>query len=942
MAKGLKRGKHHDLALTFTAVLVVAGVMILQILARRVKRACEGFHHASDILEASERELTVLGLIAFGLFVMERATTKGDWYYVFHEVHFALFSVALFYVVLNISLYRLSRNRGKLWRMFEAKDLADHAGLAKRLHELRAALKIPALQNHLFFGSYWISGLLRHPFMWFEYQRCLEQMTFHEVRRDFLRVHRLPSAFSFAAYLETCLQHVCLEFSEIRDTVWFLGILGLIVHLFITTMLSAPSAETTLTWLGATVIFLSVFTFLKVKWIYWYVLHSELLFSGSTGRVGALVSSRRKHANFDMQLSLFWFSNPSFVVTLLELCLFALSSCVALLVFKMKSFYKSGDFATPLSVIAVAIVVLVVLLPRIVPRFTLITHVGELSDPRRIAAVFKKQHARGDFDTRKPTALRSESSRRFLLLSQSNAAASSLRDVSKRFVSKRAKETMEDPRISNMSAIAVVAFVFLVAVTLDEQSARGVLANGHVLVIRDVELALGCFFLVESALRLFYRPFDRSRQIDVLLVYACVGCNIASFILRPNSPSYALHAASTAIVFRIFNTAWHNEIAKPRFEHLALSPKELLKLSHGGHGGHGGGHGGHGDKHHFSPDRVAPVTSDPHDDVEEGKEHTDNQPTWVGFLAVKANSSNVDLEALGRAEEQAERKLGAHKKTTTSENNNRDAAAEKRATALVKAALAAADSPEGTVDDVVERSLRLALRRLVSHENDASGGVVVVDIDEKKKKAPLGVSSSSQDLKELEDALYFNHIIRTSEVKAAKEMPSRFASTSLRSRIGRLVGDHHPASTALEDAFDVQLILTRDQLVWYDLQGEVSELVGDSGKVRRVPAKDAPKLKAVALDDLSPDGYVHLSTVLKVDVHGANLLLTTTSHVAQFKLKSRGAANDWKNAVLAAIDQEDDDDPVDPLHSAIVEAEMDVVVEADDEPADDEPANVLG
>ena len=972
--KKTKHGEHHDLALTFTAVLVIAGVMVLQILARRLKHKVEGQRHACDILEASERELSVLGLIAFGLFVLEQtATLQGDWLGVFHEVHFALFTVALFYVALNVSLYRLSRSRGRLWRSFEAADIEDHAGIAKRLHGLRLQLQIPALEQHLFFGTYWVRGLFRHPFRWLEYQRCLEHMTFHEVRRDFLRVHHLPHSFSFAAYLETCLQHVCLEFSEIRDTVWFLGILGLIVHLFFTTMLTTPSAEVTLTWLGATVIFLSVVAFLKVKWIYWYILHSELLFAGGDSpriKKGRRTSLRRRHSkpesdsvrrrwaataidehhsddddespraievyrrsssvrekDHPVQLSLFWFQNPSFVVTLLELCLFALSCCVALLVYKMKSFYKSGDLATPFSVIAAAALVMGFLLPRIVPRFTLITHVGELSDPRRIAAVMRKQHVRGDLDDQETKDDSPESSPRML---RKSMRGSSLREMIPARVSVRMKESVEDPRISNASAVAVVAFVFCVAVTLDENSAGSVLENGHVIVIRDIELFLGCLFLIEAALRLWYRPRDKARQIDLVLVYVCVGCNIASFILRPAFPSYALHAISSAIVFRIFNTAWHNELAKPRFEHLRLSTKDLLESHY-----HHSTHHAKGSSHEMTRTTSVKSTSEPiaapvvdiHPDDYDDNSSSKKQPVWVEFYNHPSLSNSFaglggvqsDLAALGDDD---------------GSNKERHWAAEARATELLGAALATASADSsGTVDDVVERALRVALRRVVggvTHEQKEEAPppdtAVAIEVGRPPSKKHTRCTITSTQDEELEDSLYFNQVLKMAKATTTRDMKRRF--TSLTNSVSSLRGFQrflfHPSGSSVaavsipqtddDDAICVQLVLTRDQVVWYDVTGEISELY-DSGKVRSIPASDAENLTAVALNGHAarPDGYLHLSTILKVDVSKTTLVLTTTSHIAAFALQDQDLAGLWKSAILDAIEKEDDDDPVHPL-----------------------------
>lgn len=637
MAGGSKKkghGKHHDLALTVTAVLVIAGVMMLQILARRLKRWSESQKHANDILEASERELSVLGLIAFGLFVLEQTAslTQGDWVPVFHEVHFALFTVALFYVLVNVALYGLSRYFGRLWVAFEDAEIHEHWKIAGRLHRLRARLHIPALDHHLFFGSFWVRGLIRHPLLWLEYQRALEHMTFHEVRRDFLRVHHLPHSFSFASYLESCMQHVCVEFSEIRDTVWFIGILGLVFHLFFSTLIRESNVSTTLTYLGVTVAVLCLLVFLKVKWIYWFILHSEILYRGGAaedddaedevlsegdsketcdadaegGGAGGNDDLDDAKPFSSMHRRLFWFGNPGLVVTLLETCLFVLSGSIALFLFKLEKLYKTKQYAAPLGSLVGATWLLFFLVPRIIPRFTLITHVGEMSDPQRIAEVVQKQQARGDFACSGAPPSLTRKRRRDLDYAARVPQPTCVDRVRRALIA-----AIDEPGISSASAVASIAYAFLVAVTLNESGARSVF-NGHVLVMRDIELALGALFVVEAAARLVVAPREIARQLDAALVAATVGANVVSFVLRPRRIARALHAFSALAVFRVVTTMWHNELRLLRFEHLRLSPDDLLKKEKG-----------------QAADRI--LEDEEHDVLTHGVRHSHTLPCWVSL-----------------------------------------------------------------------------------------------------------------------------------------------------------------------------------------------------------------------------------------------------------------------------------------------------------------------
>eukprot|EP00630_Chrysocystis_fragilis_P007616 CAMPEP_0197387836 /NCGR_PEP_ID=MMETSP1165-20131217/741_1 /TAXON_ID=284809 /ORGANISM="Chrysocystis fragilis, Strain CCMP3189" /LENGTH=971 /DNA_ID=CAMNT_0042913169 /DNA_START=111 /DNA_END=3026 /DNA_ORIENTATION=+ len=892
-AGGSKKAKspHHDLALTVTAVLVIAGVMILQILERSLKRRCEKQKHASDLLEASERELSVLGLIAFGLFVLEQTAsiTKSYWVSVFHEVHFALFTVALFYVLVNIALYALSRHFGRLWSAFEEADMADHWSIAARLHRLRAKLRIPALDHHLFFGSFWVRGLYQHPALWLEYQRALEHMTFHEVRRDFLRVHHLPHGFSFAAYLESCMQHVCLEFSEIRDTVWVIGILGLVVHLFFSTLLSESNVATSITGLAVAVAALALVCFVKVKWIYWYILHSEILYRGaedeeddlaqelldaggadgkedveSAARSSEAADARRAHRQ------LFWFGNPGLVVTLLEACLFVLSGSIALLLYKLDKLLETGALAAPLGALLAATCLLLFLVPRIVPRFTLITHVGEMSDPRRIAEVVRKQQERGDF------VAGSRKRRRDLEFARRDAAPRpSLAKRLERFC----RAAIDEPGICAPSAVASVAYAALVAVTLSERSARSVF-DGHVLVLRDLELALGAAFVAETTARLAVAPREVARRLDAALVYLTVGCNVASYALRPTTAAQALHALSAFIVFRVVTTMWHLELRTLRFEHLRLSPDDLIKEK--------------GDLAQV-PEMLA-------------SRHQKSLPSWVSFYKPpeggaspprRADPVSLELETARPA-------------------SARD---------LVLAALDdlgadGLDDDDAAADDsraVAELALEKALEKL------RRGAPVSAEVVPAALLAPPRLHSvMSTQHEELEDSLYFNRVLR--HCLAAKSKTKRrtvfdgifcaSASTTVAAPLRHASFRHADSSQHEDDTFHrVKLLLTRDQIVWYHCDALLSELSPETGRVRDVPAETADPV-AVALEApgaVDPAGRLHLSTIIRLDLKRYELSCVTPAHLVVFAFDDADLAADWKTAILDAIDREDDDDPVHPL-----------------------------
>lgn len=958
--KKSKAGPHHDLALTVTAVLVIAFVMVLQMSARKLKKWSEDQKHANDILEASERELTVLGLIAFGLFVLETvaADAKGEWYQVFHEVHFALFTVALFYVIVNVALYALARHVGRMWRNIEEADMHDHWGVTAKLHRLREELHIPPLAHHLLFGSYWIRGVCSNPSAWLEYQKCLEHMTFHEVRRDFLRSHHLPHNFSFATYLESCMQHVCLEFSEIRDGVWFLLILVLVAQLYLSTVFSPFEVDDSIVLLGAIVIVLGLVVFLKVKWIYWYLLHSEILHHDSAPTFRAAIEDgkeaddveapQRKLKLATMQRELFWFKNPGLVVTLLELCLFILSGSVALFVYKARNLAKNGELAAPLCLIFAAVAILLFLVPRVLPRLTLITYVGEMSDPRRIAAVVRKQQQRGDFDEhdRLPqgegasaaAAKSSRAARKKPAHGERKSFDQSLRSLSEHSI----RAAVEEKGISTISTVFVVIYVFCVAVTLDDAAESTVLDGNVSLIIREIELALGAYFVIEVIARLYKHPKSISCKLDALLVFVCVALNVTSFFV---SPSRTMHALSGLIVFRLMNTDWHNE----RLEHIRLSPDELFVKEekhshHGGHKSHGSGLSRSGS----SQLSLLQLVEDQQQAAAAAATISNSSDQQPAPLRRVGSSSNM-LSALGRQPSFLPTSIGAASANNASsstpiagqqhppwlqfylapienqldglgpaapvdqfgeagfyEPDDPRAAAARRAHQLIICALDRLNTKEvagESSDYIAEIAMREALGSVKEHageEKDAGGR-------ESKVRGSHSVVSTKAE--ELEDSLYFNSVLQAAFAVQEDRKRQSIFSLSLFSR------SKPDEAVNLE----VKLLLTRDQLIWYDVTKTISEINPTTGQIFDTKAKSADKPVAIAVDSpnaAQPAGRVHLSTILRVDASNSKLVVHTTANVVSFAFGDAEAPASWKMAVLDAIDQEDDDDPFHPIQNS--------------------------
>lgn len=261
---------------------------------------------------------------------------------------------------------------------------------------------------------------------------------------------------------------------------------------------------------------------------------------------------------------------------------------------------------------------------------------------------------------------------------------------------------------------------------------------------------------------------------------------------------------------------------------------------------------------------------------------------------------------------------------------------------LVVAALADIDDDETGEDPeyLAELALESVLERLRQERAQPntirsisiSSGLDLRPSTPKIPPPPRLESVMSTHNEELEDSLYFNRVLRhcvatKSKTKRRSLSNSVFAgvdgllcAASAASSLTRSHQHHHDEDTPDPSWHKVKLLLTRDQLVWFNCDGYISEHVPDTGLIRDVPAETADPV-AIALDEpgaLDPAGRIHLSTILRLDARRSHkeLSCATTAHIIVFHFDDPRLPADWKQAILDAIDQEGDDDPIHPLITA--------------------------
>jgi len=92
------------------AVLTIAAVALLQAIARWVEHSVQGHRHLQDMLHALYKELMILGVVSFALFVFEASGLhiEKDDRHTFEIVHITLFLVAIAYFLFVLLLVAFS------------------------------------------------------------------------------------------------------------------------------------------------------------------------------------------------------------------------------------------------------------------------------------------------------------------------------------------------------------------------------------------------------------------------------------------------------------------------------------------------------------------------------------------------------------------------------------------------------------------------------------------------------------------------------------------------------------------------------------------------------------------------------------------------------------------------------------------------------------------
>lgn len=392
---------HHDEEFFLVEVVFVCTVFaivlieqIIHVLEKKAKKR----KHFLEMLRNFYKELMILGIAALGVTIfnqLEVAGSLGESYkHIFEDVHYTLFLIAachgFFVAALVLQSERVSRQWERAeelgfrhWRDLRAEyeALVEGLGLQGRL----ATRSLPDRGRRL-------RAALRHPRRWQRLAQLTEYVRFHDLRHHFIRANHLPANFHFVTYLKKCKQHVTLHFTEIHRGVW-LGIAWVIsVDLFMRAIFTKyregfVGALALVAACASTALFLVAIR--KTGQAYWRLLHSELV-HWDPARPAAFTF---RNLQGD-QKSLFWFGRPNLILSVVQLNIFLISTCVAILVQNTDDIIASNLLVPTVVMTLVAAATAVLMLPTMIPRYTVVTHTGQFVDLERLADALNKQQRR--------------------------------------------------------------------------------------------------------------------------------------------------------------------------------------------------------------------------------------------------------------------------------------------------------------------------------------------------------------------------------------------------------------------------------------------------------------------------------------------------------------------------------------------------------------------
>lgn len=434
-------GRLNVLAVT---VITLGLIMIVELLKHRLETAVAGRQYFSAVLANIYSELSILGIVEVLLYLMEKYSTNiaflhGENYYVFADVHFALFYTACFTAVQSIILAFIANGVSRrIWVQTEALELFHYVELREEFDRVRASMeaskipkKAPGISSsHSSFGIdhsdinhprkssiihmesrdnfydkssqglrqlgliilYW----LKNPRLKNQYHDLLVQVRFHQLRVHFLQAYDLPPKLKISDYLIRCQNAVFMKLIRVKAVAWLclLALSNLLFYIMGIVDYNEEKPEQARSYgvhaiyFGSMAVFvvLALIVFNKMKSIFSEIMHRPHLWESVDDE-----ETRRTLAK--EQISLFWGDSPKLVIEAIQFMQFGYAVALSIvLIF----WGKLDDSLVPivwyLAAFAACYTLFVFVAAHVIPQFTLCTSLGQLVNKKHLSETVANFH----------------------------------------------------------------------------------------------------------------------------------------------------------------------------------------------------------------------------------------------------------------------------------------------------------------------------------------------------------------------------------------------------------------------------------------------------------------------------------------------------------------------------------------------------------------------
>jgi len=212
-------------------VAVIFVTVFIEVITHKVDHIAEHTPYIFQIVQRVYKELMLLGIISFGLFLLEsNICFPADILHDLHTVHILIFYMSLAYIVEAMFILYVAGLVARRWARIEQITLVQYAALKLQRAAMEQTLRERSSLQVLFSWS----------LLWKLYS-IREKATYQDARLQFISCNRLPHNFAFNIYLKRCIRQVFVDLLHIHWGIWLFVCMIIQLDLFVQTSFVNPT-----------------------------------------------------------------------------------------------------------------------------------------------------------------------------------------------------------------------------------------------------------------------------------------------------------------------------------------------------------------------------------------------------------------------------------------------------------------------------------------------------------------------------------------------------------------------------------------------------------------------------------------------------------------------------------------------------------------------------